>query len=112
MQIDKGKLRERITLQKFEKVKDKNDITKEKWITWKTVYASVNNLYGKEFELAKATNTENTVEFVIRYSKQFESINSEKIKITWQNKTYNITFIDNMAYGDKLLKLKGTVTTK
>ncbi|WP_454053969.1 phage head closure protein [Clostridium sp. Marseille-Q7071] len=41
----------------------------------------VNNLWGKEFYAAKAVQAENTVEFVCRYSKDLENINSKEYRI-------------------------------
>lgn len=77
----------------------------------------MNNLWGKEFYAAKAVQAENTVEFIVRYSKDLEKINSKEYRIkTIKDKNatkekdkyryFDITFIDNIKYENKWLKIK------
>lgn len=66
----------------------------------------MNNLFDKEFYAAKAVQAENTVEFVIRYSKDLDCLNSKEYRVFWNNKAYNITFIDNIQCQNKKLQIK------
>ncbi|MHB9909364.1 phage head closure protein [Clostridium botulinum] len=117
LNVDIGKMDKRITIQKFSPTQNENGFDIEKWIDYKTVWASMNNLWGKEFYAAKSTNSENTIEFIVRYSKDLEKINSKEYRIkTIKDKNatkekdkyryFDITFIDNIKYENKWLKIK------
>lgn len=112
-----GQLNKRIFIQKYTTTQNENGFDIEEWIDYKTVWASINNLWGKEFYAAKATNSENTVEFIVRYSKNLEKINSKEYRIKAikdKNATkekdkyryFDITFIDNIQYKNRWLKIK------
>lgn len=104
--VNIGQLDKRITIQKYTTVTSENNFDEEKWIYYKSVWASINNLFGKEFYAAKAVQSENTVEFLIRYSKDLEVLDSKVYRIFWNEKIYNITFIDNIKYENRWLKIK------
>lgn len=106
IKMNPGKLDKRIVIQKLEIVTTENNFDEEAWMDFKTVWASINNLWGKEFYAAKAINEENTVEFIIRYSKDLEVLNSKEYRIKWQGREFDITFIDNIRYENKWLKIK------
>lgn len=104
--VNIGQLNKRITIEKYTTINTENGFDEEKWVNYKTVWASINNLFGKEFYAAKAIQAENTVEFIVRYSKDLEVLNSKDYRILWNKKSYNITFIDNIHYQNKWLKIK------
>ena len=104
--VNIGKLDKRITIQKFSTYQNENGFDVEDWQDYKTIWASINNLWGKEFYAAKAVNAENTVEFVVRYSRDLANINTKEYRIFWNNRTFNITFVDNIQYQNKWLKIK------
>lgn len=104
--VDIGKLNKRITIQKYTTIQNENGFDVEDWIDYKTIWASVNNLWGKEFYAAKAVQAENTVEFICRYSRDLENIDTKEYRIFWNNRTFNITFVDNIKYENKWLKIK------
>ena len=107
MKVNIGKLNKRITIQKFSTTQNENGFDVEDWQTYKTIWASVNNLWGKEFYAAKAVNAENTVEFICRYSRDLiENIDTKEYRIFWNNRSFNITFIDNIQYENKWIKIK------
>lgn len=106
--VNIGDLNKRIAIEKYTTITTENNFDEEKWLPYKTVWASVNNLYGKEFWNAKAVQSENTVEFIVRYSKDLENINSKEYRIFWSDRAFNITFIDNIKYENKWLKIKAT----
>jgi SPP1 family predicted phage head-tail adaptor len=120
--VNIGDLRHRTTIQKFSTTQNENGFDVEEWTDYKTVWASMNNLFGKEFYAAKAVQAENTVEFVVRYSKDFKLLNSKeyRIKILKNEEAveeqdkyryFNITFVDNIKYANKWLKIKAIETT-
>ncbi|NFD29662.1 head-tail adaptor protein [Clostridium botulinum] len=115
--VNIGDLNKRIVIQKYTTTQNENGFDIEKWIDYKTVWASMNNLWGKEFYAAKSTNSENTIEFIVRYSKDLEKINTKEYRIkTIKDKNatkekdkyryFDITFIDNIKYENKWLKIK------
>lgn len=115
--VDIGKMDKRIAIQKYTTIQNENGFDIEEWIDYKSVRASMNNLWGKEFYAAKAVQAENTVEFIIRYSKDLKNINTKEYRIkTIKDKNatkekdkyryFDITFIDNIKYENKWLKIK------
>ena len=99
-------LNKRITIQKFREKQDDDGFDTVGWEDYKTIWASINNLWGKEFYAAKAVNAENTVEFIVGYSKGLSNINTKEYRIFWNNRAFNITFIDNIKYENRWLKIK------
>ena len=97
-----GDLRHRITLQKFTTVVNENGFETEAWQDYKTVWASVSNLFGREYYQAAAIQAEKTVKFLIRH---IESVDTS-MRILFKDKQYNITSIDNMKYANKHLEIK------
>lgn len=104
--MDINKLNKRITIQKYVSVQDDEGFEEKKWIDIAKIWASVNNLWGKEFYAAKTVNLEKTVEFTIRYNKDIENIDTKTHRILFNNRNFNITFIDNIRYENKYLKIK------
>ena len=108
--VDISKLNKRITIQKDATYTDKSGFPVEKWDDYKTVWASMNNLFGAEFYSAMATQSEKTVEFIVRYSKVLEVLlekNGTKLyRIYWNKRTFNITFVDDIKYQHLWLKIK------
>ncbi|EPY2275485.1 phage head closure protein [Clostridium sporogenes] len=117
LNVDIGKMDKRITIQKFSTTQNENGFDIEEWDDYRTLWASMNNLWGKEFYAAKSTNSENTIEFIVRYSKDLKNINTKEYRIKtikYKNATkekdkyryFDITFIDNIKYENKWLKIK------
>lgn len=98
-----GELNKRITIETLTTVINENGFEEEQWVLWKTVWAKVQNLYGREFFQASAVQQEKTVKFTIRYLKDI----NERMRIKFQGKQYNITFIDNIRYENKYMEIKG-----
>lgn len=106
-----GNLNKKITIQKQGEIQYNENgfpINPDGFVDFKTVWASINNLWGKEFYAAKAVNAENTVEFVVRYNRDLTVINTKEYRILWNNRKFNITFIDNIKYENKWLKIKAS----
>ena len=102
-----GDLRHRVTIQKLITETNENGFETEVWIDLKTnVWASVSNLSGREFWAAKAVQSENTVEFGIRYAQFVESMDSRTYRIKHGTRIYNITSIDNYEFRKTFVTIK------
>ena len=97
-----GELKHRITFLKPTITVNENGFETEIFIDYKTVWAAVSNLNGREFFAAAQVNQENTVKFTIRYMLGLE----ESMRIIFQSKTYNITAIDNIKYKNRYIEIK------
>lgn len=99
-------MRERITFQKSTAKKDKNG---NRVLSWEDVYscaAYANNLSGTEYWAAAQTNSQTDMYFVVRYCTELKDIDSKQYRIIFQNEAYNITFIDNVQYANKTIKIR------
>lgn len=119
-------LNKKITIQKLMgTIQNENGFEEEQWSDFITLWASKNNLFGREFWSAKAVQEEKTVEFRIRYGKWINMIDTKNYRIRHGKKTvdnlgadgeiigtkeidviYNITFIDNVKYENTWVKIK------
>ncbi len=97
-----GDLRHRITLQQLTTTVNDNGFKVETWEEFKTIWAAVSNLHGREYYAAAAIQAENTVKFTIRY---LEGLNTT-MRILFQGKQYNITAIDNIKYRNRYIEIK------
>lgn len=111
--MNPGKLNKRIMIQKHTTVKTTNGFKEPKWIDYKPLWASMQNLFGREFFAATAVNAEKTVKFTIRYFKDIdETVNveghhtTEKFRIKFKNSIYDIKFIDNIKAQNKFMEIK------
>jgi SPP1 family predicted phage head-tail adaptor len=102
-------LRDRILIQtsKTDTDEDGNHV-----LLWKEFYscaAYVNNLSGKEYWNAAQVNAEKDICFIIRYSSEVKDLDSEHFRIVFQQKIYNIAFVDHVKYEKKMLKLRASL---
>lgn len=102
-----GDLNKRITIQKLITITNKNGFEEETWQDYKTVWASADNLFGREYYAAQAVQAEKTVKFTIRYCKDLDT----NMRILFDNKQYNIVFIDNIKYGNAFMAIKAMEVT-
>ena len=100
------KLDKIIQIEMYSTVQNENGFDEEHWKPFKKAFASINNLYGKEFWNAKAVQSEKTVEFTLRYDKHLEILDSKNYRILYNKKVYDIQFIDNKKYENTWLKIK------
>jgi SPP1 family predicted phage head-tail adaptor len=101
--MNPGDLRHRITLQKFTITTNENGFEIETWEDFKTVWAKVTNLHGREYYVAAAVQAENTVKFTIRYIEGLDT----SMRILFRGRQYNITSIDNIEYQNRYIEIKG-----
>ncbi|WP_026673617.1 phage head closure protein [Alkalihalobacterium bogoriense] len=97
-----GRLRHRITLQKLRIATNSNGFEVENWEEFKTVWAAVSNLQGREYFAAAAIQAENMVKFTIRYLSGVDT----SIQILFRDKVYNISSIDNIQYKNRYMEIK------
>lgn len=97
-----GDLRHRITFQRLTSAVNENGFEVETWQDYKTVWASISNLSGREYYQAAAIQAEKTVKFLIRYTEGIDT----SMRILFKEKHYDITSIDNMKYENKLMEIK------
>lgn len=102
--MNPGKLTKRIEIQTSSEFIDSNNVCKQEWVLKAKVWASMNNLYGKEYWSAKQYESENAVEFVIRYL-SCKDLNI-KDRIFYNGIYYNILSVDNVQYKNEIWKIK------
>lgn len=98
-------LRHRITIQRLITEINENGFEIEQWQNYKSVWASIANLHGREYYAAAAINAENTMKFIIRYTEGIEN----SMRIFFKYKTYNIISIDNIKYRNQYIEIKAVV---
>ena len=101
-----GELNHRITILKKVTGGPLEDTTYE---NFKTVWAKINNLYGKEFIEAQKVEANMSKKFIIRYIKELDmSINPNACKdfiISYKGVPYNILYIDNIKEQNKFMEI-------
>ena len=97
-----GSLKHRITFQILVTAINENGFEVSEWQDYKTVWAKVLNLSGKEYFEAATINKEKTVKFIIRFVKGID----ESMMIDFEGRKYNITDINNIRYENKYYEIK------
>ena len=101
-----GELKHKVTIQKRLNNKPLEDVTFE---DFRTVWAKINNLYGKEFIEAQKVESNISKKIIIRYIKDLDmSINPnacKDFKIKYKCCTYNILYIDNIQEKNKYMEI-------
>lgn len=97
-----GELKHRITFQKLTTSINENGFETEGFIEFKTVWASISNLSGREYFAAAEVQKERTIKFKMRAIFDID----ETMRIAFQGKHYNITSIDNIRYENKYVEVK------
>jgi SPP1 family predicted phage head-tail adaptor len=92
----------KIVIQSLSSIIDENGFEVEEWDDFICCYAKVENLRGKEFFEAAVIQAESTVKFTIRYVNGID----ESMRITFRDKNYRITFIDNVNYENRYMEIK------
>jgi SPP1 family predicted phage head-tail adaptor len=106
--MNPGELDKRITFQRLTTTTNENGFEVKTLEDFKTVWAKVSNLHGREYFEAAAVQRENTVKFTIRY---LPDVNPS-MKILFQGRKYNITSIDNIKYQNRYMEIKAQEVDK
>lgn len=107
-----GEWKERITIQKSILG---NDSTGNHVLSWEDYYicsAYVNNLSGKEYWEAAQVNAQKDIYFIIRYCSEASTMDTEHYRILFRGQVYNITFLDNVKYQNKTLKIRASLAKR
>jgi len=83
--MDIGEMRDRITLQKKKEQQGPIPNLKD-YDDYKTIYSKARFLKGREFWSARASNSETTVEFTVRYRKDLDT----SMRIIFDKRNFNI----------------------
>jgi SPP1 family predicted phage head-tail adaptor len=88
--MNPGKFNARITFQrdlnKDQEVTNENGFPVENWTDVKTVWAMIKTVQGREYYQAAAVQAENTVRFVIRYTKGI----TNDMRIVYEGRVFEI----------------------
>lgn len=104
-----GAWKERITIQKSTLGTDKDGNHMLTWMDHYTCSAYVNNLSGKEYWEAAQVNAQKEIYFLIRHCSEIAGMDTELYRILFRGQVYNITFLDNVKYQNKILKLRASL---
>ena len=107
-----GEWKERITIQKSSLGNDKAGNHVLAWEDCFSCSAYVNNLSGKEYWEAAQVNAQKDIYFIIRYCSEVSGMNTEHYRILFRGQIYDITFIDNVRYQNKTLKLQASLAKR
>lgn len=104
-----GELNKRITILKRNIFTDDNGFEVEEWIDYKSVWANVKNINGKEFFQAQQAQSKASKKITIRYLNDLDSsINTNvslEYKIKYMNNNYNLIYSDNIQEKNKFIEL-------
>ncbi len=98
--MNPGELNKRITILKRSIFTDDNGFEVEEWVDYKTVWAKVKNINGKEFFQAQQAQSKASKKIIIRYLKGLDSY-----KINYKNNNYNLIYSDNIQEKNKFIEL-------
>lgn len=104
--MDAGAYRKKVKIQKYVNGFDAIGNPVNEWQDYKSAYAYVNGLSGREYWQAAAVHGENTVEFVFRWKPFFDDMNTKEYRIILNKSIYDINLIDNLAFRNKTVKIK------
>lgn len=106
------RLSERILIQNFIDSQDDEGFSIQKWDDFYPCWSSFKSISGSEFIAAKANNSENIVTFTIRYCKKAKALlnNTKNFRIKYNNKYYDIVYVDDFRSRHKFIDIKATLT--
>lgn len=107
-----GEWKERITIQKSSLGNDKAGNHVLAWEDYFSCSAYVNNLSGKEYWETAQVNAQKDIYFIIRYCSEVAGMDTEHYRVLFRGQIYDITFIDNVRYQNKTLKLRASLAKR
>lgn len=105
--MNAGAFKKIITIQKLSTTSDKYRNHIDTWTDWKRVYAYVNGLSGNEYWIAGHEKNESILEFVCRWNRLFDSMNTKEYRVIFNQEIYDIESIDNIQFRNQTVKLRG-----
>ena len=97
-----GELRNLIKIAHKEIKKEYGLTVGEKYVIDRQCKAKIQNLHGEEFYQAYQVNLQDSVNFIVRFTKNISYDNV----VIFNNKVYEIKHLDNINYRNKWLKIK------
>lgn len=107
-----GEWKARITIQKSSPGNDKAGNHVLVWEDHFSCSAFVNCLSGKEYWEAAQINAQKDMYFIIRYCSEVADMDTEHYRILFRGQVYNISFIDNVRYQNRTLKLRASLAKR
>lgn len=104
--MDAGAYAQRISIEKVVQSYDSIGNPVEEWKPFRKTYAYMNGLSGKEYWEAATLNAENTVDFVCRWKKFFNEMDTKNYRIVWNGKVFDIKTIDNVQFRNDTVKIR------
>lgn len=101
-----GAYKNKIEIQKVSNTYDNIGNPKQTWKKVHEGYAYINGLSGKEYWEAASIQQENTLEFVFRWKKFFNEMDTTRYRLRFNGKIYNIHSIDNIQFRNKTVKIR------
>lgn len=107
-----GEWKDKIIIQKSVAGNDRAGNHVLAWQDYYTCHAYVNNLSGKEYWEAAQVNAQRDIYFIIRYCSEVAGMDTEHYRVLFRGQVYNITFIDNVRYQNRMLKLRASLVKR
>ncbi len=104
--MDAGAYNQKVVIEKLSNDYDDIGNPIEAWKPFKKVHAYMNGLSGKEYWEAAKLNAENTVDFVFRWKRFFDEIDTKNYRIVWKGKIFDIKTIDNVQFRNETVKIR------
>lgn len=96
-----GQFRHRITFQEFTETTNENGFPVEDWQDKHYLWAMIKTLQGREYHQAAATQNENTVRFVVRYTSGI----TPDMRILYKGRVFDIVSVINDDEMNKTLTI-------
>lgn len=112
LDTDVGKLNKRITIQQISTEEQFDSVGNQLpgWTDYHSCWAAVTGDSDKEEHGAKEPREKSVKNFKIRYCAKLEDMTTDRYRIKYRDRYYDITSIDNLAEADSLLIIKAVRT--
>ncbi len=91
-----------IEIQEKKTIQDDDGIQKSTWVKKYKLFAEAKNVHGKEYEIARQTNEQKSVKFVVKSGVILDT----SMRVKFLGKIYDIEHIDNIGYKNELLEIR------
>ena len=72
----------------------------------------MNGLSGKEYWEAAQVNAQRDIYFIIRYCSEVAGMDTEHYRVLFRGQVYDLVFIDNVRYQNRMLKLRASLVKR
>lgn len=101
--INPGQFKHMITIERYQKIKDEDNILREEWTQLCTSRAKILWTRGSEYTENYGTNSEVEATFYIRFN--YKNITS-KDRLIYKNEAYDIIYVNNIQEANKYYEIK------